>query len=48
MEDAIIKAYEQDEKDRQLLDLLRQDARQSLATLGEEIGLSALAVQQGI
>lgn len=47
-EDAIIKAYEPDEKDRQLLDLLQRDARQSLETLADEIGLSAPAVQRRI
>ena len=43
-----MKSYEPDAKDRQLLDLLQQDARQSLETLADEIALSAPAVQRRI
>ncbi|MFW5970411.1 MAG: Lrp/AsnC family transcriptional regulator [Halofilum sp. (in: g-proteobacteria)] len=39
---------ELDTKDRQLLDLLQQDARQSLEALAGEVGLSAPAVQRRI
>lgn len=47
-EDAIIKAYGPDEKDSQLLDLLQRDARRSVQTLGDKIGLAAPAVQRRI
>lgn len=43
-----MKTYEPDGKDRQLLDLLQQDARQSLETLADEVALSAPAVQRRI
>lgn len=39
---------ELDTKDRQLLDLLQRDARQSLETLAGEVALSAPAVQRRI
>lgn len=43
-----MKSYEPDTKDRQLLDLLQQDARQSLEKLADEVALSAPAVQRRI
>jgi len=43
-----MNSAELDRKDRQLLDLLQQDARQSLETLAGEVALSAPAVQRRI
>lgn len=43
-----MKQYELDGKDRQLLDLLQQDARRSLEILADEVALSAPAVQRRI
>lgn len=43
-----MKSYEPDHKDRQLLDLLQQDARQSLEALANEVALSAPAVQRRV
>jgi DNA-binding Lrp family transcriptional regulator len=43
-----VKPIELDAKDRRLLDLLQQDARQSLETLAGEVALSAPAVQRRI
>lgn len=43
-----MKPTDLDAKDRQLLDLLQQDARRSLETLAGEVGLSAPAVQRRI
>lgn len=40
--------FELDEKDRQLLDLLQHDARQSLEAIAGQIALSAPAVQRRI
>lgn len=43
-----MKPYGLDAKDRQLLDLLQQDARRSLESLADEVALSAAAVQRRI
>jgi len=43
-----MQSVQLDEKDRQLLDLLQHDARQSLESLALEVSLSAPAVQRRI
>jgi len=43
-----MKAHDLDAIDRQLLDLLQEDARQSLEALAEQVSLSAPAVQRRV